>query len=127
MDVSTVALALSTALSTAALVAAAFAWRHARQLTRWQSWPFEVIVRIEATLDEHAVQLTQHHDRLRKINARLAARDRRSGAPGELEPEIPGGANSISPDDPARQPGEDEVSFKRRIRLLIAQGKLGHG
>lgn len=126
--ISTVTLVFSTVLSTVALVAAVVALVIARRLTRYHTWPFDKITALEASSDEHDVALTQIHQRLRKVNARLAARDRRSRAdpPGEDEPELPGGANTVS-DPMARLPGEDDVSWKRRIRVLIAQGRVGHG
>ena len=124
---------LSTALSTAALIAATVSIAISRRLTRWQSWPFEQITKIEADIDDHTVQLAQHHDRLRRINARLAARERRTKAP-----QLPLEHDDAMPDDApplegrrgtpfARLPGESDVEWKTRMRQKIATGGLSHG
>ncbi len=124
-----VAIGLSTGLSTVAVVVAVLALRKSRQLTRWQSWPYEQIVAAESQLDEHGVQLAQHHERLRKINARLAARDRRANErtqPADTPDFVEQPAASAS-GQPARLPGESDLDWKRRMRAAIATGALKHG
>lgn len=122
----TVALALSTGFALVSVVLSVVSLVLARRLTRWQSWPLEQVTQLQADCDEHAVQLSQHHERIRKINARLAARDRRQNAkPADAsQDDLPLDAGNMAT---GRLPGEDDLAWKRRMRLLIAQGKLGHG
>lgn len=124
MEITTVALGLSTGFALLALAVATAALRTAQRLSRWQEWPYQKIEQLEARSDDHDVQLTQHHERLRKVNARLAARDRRQ-RPAEEDPEDQ--SREVPASDIVRKPGESEFEWKKRVRVLIAQGKVGHG
>lgn len=127
MLTSTVALGLSTGFALLALAISTYAAVTARRLTRWHQWPLNDVTKLEAKSDEHDVLLAQHHERLRRINARLAARDRRSkdSVDDDDATSTPGMADSST--GFARQPGETDLDWKRRVRAALATGALKHG
>ena len=131
MPISTVLHVFSTGFALLAVAVSTYALVTARRLTRWHQWPLDSITKLQSCFDEHDVELRQHHERIRRINARLAARDRRSG-----ERTLPDGDDDFVTRSPgmadkstgfARQPGESDLDWKRRMRAAIATGTIKHG
>ena len=126
----TVFLVLSTGFSLAALVVATLTWRRLERLHRTyhvelvRSFENKRMEQCEQLVDDASVRVEQLHGQVRRINARLAARDRRH--PNEPTEPDDAPAPRSSPDH-ARQPGESDAEFKRRIRWMISQGHIKHG
>lgn len=121
--ITTVGIVFSTGLSTVALV---LAWR-ALAVKRL---PARRIERCELMIEDLDVRHGQLHGQVRRINARLAARDRRSGgaaAASADDSDAPPISTPIDGTGVARLEGESDLEWKRRVRALIAAGKVSHG
>lgn len=125
----TVLVVLSTVLSTVAVVLAVVIAERHRRIMAFVSFPFDQLERLEARIDDADVQLAQHHERIRRINARMAARDRRSlaekGTDADEQEELP--LTTATGVQLGRSPGESELEWKRRMRAAIATGAIKHG
>lgn len=110
---------ISTGAAVVALVLATAALKR-KQLPRRR------IERCELRADDLEQRVEQLHGQVRRQNARLAARERREREP-ERKPAIDDDLGTPTMPVAIRQPGETDLEFKRRVRALIAEGKVGHG
>ena len=108
----------STICALVALVFSAIAWRIVRTERKV---PRRVLDELQLDTAEQALAISSLKSRLTRLNARVGMREARAKL---AESEEAGGAVD---ENPARRDNESELEWKRRTRLLIAQGKLGHG
>lgn len=124
MPTATVALGLSTAFALFAFVVATVALWRSRQALRWVQWPHARMERLELESGDNCTRIGQLHGQIKRINARLAARERRARDDDD-DTSAPGMADRST--GFARQPGETDLEWKRRMRAAIATGAVKHG
>lgn len=120
---------LSTGLSTTfALISAGlclFLWKRTRDLARFLEWPESRLESCELLCRDNQQRIDQVHAQLRRQQARIASRARRERLRDAEAEEDEG----LQPDRTTvhRRSDESPLEWKRRMRLEIAKGKLGHG